>query len=233
MMKHAWGIEEELIEWFDRFEDAASRYGREIRIVNPAGEVVGRRLVAMSRYGVPGIGEYYALFEGKQGYSWWIPSPEPVVLIAELPSEVWRFWTGRSLMMYYWDYNPLILPVNGKWRLLERTWVSGAAFCARYKCKRRMIERYEYTLDTHSSKVEWRVCFSTEPYLLGIEVPFCAELWLDGKLVRRHVLLHYRKAMPQDHAFFRPPKAKRRRVEVEWLFSTPLNGYAPPLLAKD
>ncbi len=49
-MRRAWIIEEELIEWFDRFEDAVREYGREIRLVNPAGEVVGRRFVVMSRY---------------------------------------------------------------------------------------------------------------------------------------------------------------------------------------
>jgi len=231
-MRRAWIIEEELIEWFDRFEDAVREYGREIRLVNPAGEVVGRRFVVMSRYSGADIGEYYALFEGKQGYSWWIPSPEPIVFIAELPPEVWRFWTGRSLMMYYKDYELLSRPVDGKWRLVERTSVSGAAFCARYNCKRRMIEKYEYTFNTRSSKAEWRVCFGTKPVLSGVEAPFCAELWWDGKLVRRHILLHYREAKPQDHAFFKPPKAKRRRVEVEMLFG-PLSGYAPPLLVKD
>lgn len=226
-MRREWLIEEELIEWPDRF-GGVPEYGREIRLVNPAGEVVGRRLVEPIRYGKL---EYYVLFEGRRGYNWWNPSPESIVFVAELPPEVVRFWTGRSLMMYHHDYISPDRSIRGEWRLLERTAVGRTDSCIHYGCSRRIVERYEYTSGAGSSTVEWCVCLSSEPPLLGAEVPPCSELWWDGRLARRHILLHYRDASPQERAFFWVPrKAKRRWVEAKELFRTPLSGFAPPFL---
>lgn len=231
-MKRDWLIEEEMIGWLTRFEDAPTGYGREIRLVNPAGEIIGRRLVVSTRYGVS-LGEYYALFEGKRCYSWWDRAPEPVVFIAELPSEVVRFWTGRSLMMYHQDYISPNRSPRGTWRLLERTAAKSTDFCTRYMCERRTVERYEYTppFGSSTSTVEWRVCFSSEPPLSRAGIPLCSELWWDGELVRRHVLIHYRAASLRERAFFQVPRgATRRKVEIDLLFATPLSGFAPPLL---
>lgn len=199
-MKRDWLIEEELIEWHDRFEDAPMGYGREIRLVNPAGEIKGRRLVVSTRYGAS-LSEYYFLFDGKRGYSWWDAAPEPVVFIAELPPEVVRFWTGRSLMMYHQDYISPNRSPRGTWRFLDRSAAGRTEFCTRYMCSRRVVERYEYTTEFGSSMVEWRVCMRSEPHLLGTEIPLCSEVWWDGDLLRRHVLIHYRAGSAPSSKF--------------------------------
>lgn len=218
-----WLIEEELIEWLDTSGNISKR-GREIRLITPEGRIVGRRLAVSTNYFI----EYYALFQGTRGYSWWQPALEPRVFVAELPLEVLRFWTGRSPMTYYSEYfEPYRNPFpRGRWRLLSRS-----------RCSQRLVERYEYIPENSyfdSSVVEWHIGFDSTPALLGAQVPTCSQLWWNKKLVRRHTLLHCRRAPLQERAFFQVPrKVKQSRVETERLFGTPLAGFAPPLMVQD
>jgi len=223
-MQSEWLIEEELIEWLDRF-GGESEWGREIRLINPKGEIVGRRLA------VGAITEHYLFFRGNTAYTWFYPFKTPTVFTAQIPDALLRLWMSRSLMPYFRDdFGNLYGSVQ--WQLLERDTASNLKFCTHRQCSRRLIERYRYLPRVgESATVEWRVCFRAEPPLLGQEVPVCSELWWEGRLRRRHILLHYRTAIPEEHAFFRIPRhAKIHRVEVANLFS-PIHAYAPPLLS--
>jgi hypothetical protein len=224
-VKQEWLIEEELIEWLDKAGDVSKR-GREIRLINPKGEIVGRRLA------LDGITEHYLLFQDNRCYNWFYPSDKPIAFFAQIPAEVQRFWMGRSLMTYRSDRH-FNLYANYIWRLIERDPVSQVKFCAHRDCSRRMVEKYHYLsrLGLDGGSVEWRVSFRCEPPLLGREVPVCSEMWWDGQLRRRHALLHYRVATPEERAFFRiPRKSKLYRMELEQLFS-PLSEYVPLLLS--
>ena len=221
-MKPEWLIEEDLIEWTDTV--TLRRYGREIRLVNPQGEIVGRRLAATS------VTEHYLLFRDGRVYTWLYPFAQRTVFCAKLSESLRRFWTGRSLMTYGNDTSGNLYG-NVTWKLLERDSASELKFCPEIACSRRMVERYKYLPHYgNSSDVEWRICFHREPPLLGRGVPVCSELWWDGKLKRRHTLLHYRVATAEERAFFNIPRnARIRQGELGLVFS-PLTPYVPILL---
>jgi len=224
-MKPEWLIEEELIEWMDA-RAHLNKYGREIRLVNPEGEIVGRRLA------VGAITEHYLVFREDKVYTWFYPFRKPTVSVAPIPSAVRKLWTGRSLMPYRNDISSNLYG-SVLWKLLERDTASELQFCADSFCSRRMVEKYRYLPRFGSgATVEWRVCFNREAPLLGREVPVCSELWWDGKLKRRHTLIHYRTATAEEQAFFRTPRnVETRRTELGRLFS-PVIEYVPLLLSE-
>lgn len=225
-MKHDWIIEEELIEWLDASGNVAER-GREIRLVSPQGRTVGRRLVQSNQ-----VGECYALFQGTKGFSWWEPTVEPLVFVAEVPLNLWRFWTGRSLMTYYSEYWKPDRSVQGKWKFLIQYPNAKMGSRCPVSCTRCFVERYEYTspyANRDPSRVEWRVCFKSVPSL-NAEVPVYSELWLNERLERCHILLNYRAASSLERAFFQVPrKSRQRQVDVARLFG-PMSGFYPPLV---
>lgn len=227
VMKQDWLIEEELIEWLDEFNGLREKYAREIRLVSPTGEIVGRRLA------IGQIIEHYLVFEKSWSFTWFYPTAEPIVFTVQLPPEVQRRWAGRSLMLYDRDN---IRFREATWQLVgkETTRPDMQEFCSSQRCSRCLVEVYRYSPSQPfypGAVVEWRICFRKEPPLQGREVPICAELWWNGQLKRRHSLIHYREATPEERVFFRPPrKAKRRQVELKTDPFSPLNEYTPFLL---
>lgn len=217
-----WLIEEELIEWFVRTRNTP--YGREMRPISPTGEIVGRRLARSM------VTEDYFLLSKNGGYSWFYPSAKPTVFVAPLPNHIMRRWGSRSLIAYRSDAHG-ILYGDGQWKLLEKDFLSRADWLPEEQCTRRLVERYRYIPSLGDpATVEWRVCLSAEPPLLGRLVPIRSELWWNGQLRRRHTLLHYRTATPKERDLFQPPRgAETRQVELEHLFS-PISEFVPVLL---
>ncbi len=228
-MKREWHIEEELIEWLDT-KGAVRQIGREIRLVNSEGEVIGRRVVDDD------IDESYMLIQDQLCFHWvFIPAvPEPTVFIAELPQGVRQLWIGRSLMMYRRDTVSVRSYRNrDRWKLVERTAMPCNEQFLRYSATQLRVEQYRYVPDTvwkQEASVEWRVYTHFPPPLLGAEVPVFGELFWDGQLIRRHKLIQYRTVTAQERVFFEVPRrAKRRQIEPRLLFS-PLSALSAILI---
>lgn len=150
-----------------------------------------------------------------------------------LPAQVQQRWMGRSLMLYDRDdlrFRP------ATWQIVEGARASRSDSCLSRQCSRRLVEVYRYLPRQPFGKeavVEWYVCFQEVPPLMGREIPICAELWWDGQLKRRHSLIHYRRATPEEQSFFRLPRgAKRRQVELKTDPFSPLNEYTPFVLGE-
>ncbi len=178
------------MKWLDRFGGEVGM-GREIRLINPKGEIVGRRLA------VGAITEHHLFFRGNTAYT-------PVLSVQDAYC-VYGANSRRATAPLDEPFVDALFPRRLRQSLWKRpVAVAGKGHgkqrsCTHRQCSRRLIERYRYLPRAgESATVEWRVCFQARPLTQGQKVPVCSELWWEGRLRRRHILLHYRLAIPRN-----------------------------------
>lgn len=223
-----WRVEEWLIEWLH--SDAVLRRGCEQRLVSPQNTVVARRLALDD--GVL----YLMRLQGGQCLWWQLPpKPRSAIFVADVPKKTRDLWADPTgLVIYQADYSLLMRPSGGKWQLTSEKVEVDSSQCQSqvpFGFTQSIVRSYVYTALGQPITVEWCVCLSREALLLGQEIPRFCELRQEGHLVRRHSLIHIRFPTVQEYALFEVPRRSvRQQTTIGDLFSTPLSGFALPIL---
>lgn len=208
-MRNGWTIEEEIIEWVG----SERSFARETRLINPQGAIVARRLANTTTRT-----ELCLFVQNDQCFRWHSTDPKQVVY-ARLPAEVQSRLMERFVLYHGLDRSLIFLGQRARWILLE---------CARsleppYLIEPISVEKYRLEPPFGQMvSVEWRLFPSVPPQPTGS----IAELRVDDRLYRRHLLLLSRQASANEVELFKVPRgASLRPVPVEAVTFFPIGGY--------